>query len=128
MLDHTGIAVSDLNKSKAFYVKALGPLSISLVMEVTAEQTGDGAHAGFGKDGKPFFWIGSGGRPSGPAHFAFTAKSRDEVVAFHSAALAAGGKDNGPPGLRPHYHANYYGAFVVDPDGNNIEAVCHNAT
>jgi catechol 2,3-dioxygenase-like lactoylglutathione lyase family enzyme len=128
MLDHTGIAVSDLNKSKAFYVNALGPLSISLVMEVTAEQTGDGAHAGFGKDGKPFFWIGSGGRPSGPAHFAFTAKSRDEVVAFHRAALAAGGKDNGPPGLRPHYHANYYGAFVVDPDGNNIEAVCHSAT
>jgi catechol 2,3-dioxygenase-like lactoylglutathione lyase family enzyme len=128
MLDHTGIAVSDLNKSRAFYIKALGPLSISLVMEVTAEQTGDGAHAGFGKDGKPFFWIGSGGRPSGPAHFAFTAKSRDEVVAFHRAALAAGGKDNGPPGLRPHYHANYYGAFVVDPDGNNIEAVCHNAT
>jgi catechol 2,3-dioxygenase-like lactoylglutathione lyase family enzyme len=128
MLDHTGIAVNDLNKSNAFYVNALGPLSISLVMEVTAEQTGDGAHAGFGKDGKPFFWIGSGGRPSGPAHFAFTAKSRDEVVAFHRAALAAGGKDNGPPGLRPHYHANYYGAFVVDPDGNNIEAVCHSAT
>jgi catechol 2,3-dioxygenase-like lactoylglutathione lyase family enzyme len=128
MLDHTGIAVSDFNKSKAFYIKTLGPLSISLVMEVTAEQTGDGAHAGFGKDGKPFFWIGSGGRPSGPAHFAFAAKSRDEVVAFHRAALAAGGKDNGPPGLRPHYHANYYGAFVVDPDGNNIEAVCHNAT
>ena len=128
MLDHTGIAVSDLNKSKAFYVNALGPLSISLVMEVTAEQTGDGAHAGFGKDGKPFFWIGSGGHPGGPAHFAFTAKSRDEVVAFHRAALAAGGKDNGPPGLRPHYHANYYGAFVVDPDGNNIEAVCHSAT
>jgi catechol 2,3-dioxygenase-like lactoylglutathione lyase family enzyme len=128
MLDHTGIAVSDLNKSRAFYLKALGPLSISLIMEVTAEQTGDGAHAGFGKDGKPFFWIGSGGRPSGPTHFAFTAKSRDEVVAFHRAALAAGGKDNGPPGFRPHYHANYYGAFVLDPDGNNIEAVCHNAT
>ena len=128
MLDHTGIAVSDLNKSRAFYLKALGPLSISLIMEVTAEQTGDGAHAGFGEDGKPFFWIGSGGRPSGPAHFAFSAKSRDEVVAFHRAALAAGGKDNGPPGFRPHYHANYYGAFVLDPDGNNIEAVCHNAT
>jgi catechol 2,3-dioxygenase-like lactoylglutathione lyase family enzyme len=128
MLDHTGIAVSDLSKSKAFYVKALGRLSISLIMEVTAEQTGDGAHAGFGRDGKPFFWIGSGGRPSGPVHFAFSAKSRDEVVAFHRAALAAGGRDNGPPGLRPHYHANYYGAFVLDPDGNNIEAVCHSAT
>jgi catechol 2,3-dioxygenase-like lactoylglutathione lyase family enzyme len=125
MLDHTGIAVSDLNKSKVFYVKALGPLSISLIMEVTAEQTGGEAHAGFGKDGKPFFWIGGGGRPSGAAHFAFTAKSRDEVVAFHHAALAAGGKDNGAPGLRPHYHANYYGAFVLDPDGNNVEAVCH---
>jgi catechol 2,3-dioxygenase-like lactoylglutathione lyase family enzyme len=125
MLEHIGIAVSDLNKSKAFYAKALGPLSISLMMELTAEQTGGGDHAGFGKDGKPFFWIGSGGRPSGPVHFAFSATSRDEVVAFHRAALAAGGKDNGAPGLRPHYHANYYGAFVIDPDGNNIEAVCH---
>ncbi len=94
-------------------------------MEVTAEQTGGGAHAGFGKDGKPFFWIGSGARLSGPTHFAFTAKSRDAVVAFHREALAAGGKDNGAPGLRPHYHDNYYGAFVVDPDGNNVEAVCH---
>jgi catechol 2,3-dioxygenase-like lactoylglutathione lyase family enzyme len=113
MLDHTGIAV------------ALEPLSISLMIEVTAEQTGGEAHAGFGKDGKPFFWIGSGARARDPVHFAFTAKSRDEVDAFYRAALAAGGKDNGAPGLRPHYHANYYGAFVIDPDGNNVEAVCH---
>ena len=124
MLDHTGIAVADLNRSKAFYTRALSPISIGLVMEVTAEQTGRDAHAGFGADGKPFFWIGSGLRPSGPVHFAFTAQSRAQVDEFYRAALAAGGKDNGAPGLRPHYHANYYGAFVFDPDGNNIEVVC----
>ncbi len=125
MLDHTGIALADLNRSKAFYTRALLPLSIGLVMEVTAEQTGRDAHAGFGAGGKPFFWIGSGVRASGPVHFAFTAQSRAQVDAFYRAALAAGGKDNGAPGLRPHYHASYYGAFVFDPDGNNIEVVCH---
>jgi catechol 2,3-dioxygenase-like lactoylglutathione lyase family enzyme len=125
MLDHTGIAVADLNRSKAFYTRALSPISIVLVMEVTAEQTGRDAHAGFGAGGKPFFWIGSGARPSGPVHFAFTAQSRAQVDEFYRAALAAGGKDNGAPGLRPHYHASYYGAFVFDPDGNNIEVVCH---
>ena len=125
MLDHTGIAVADLNRSKAFYTRALSPISIGLVMEVTAEQTGRDAHAGFGAGGKPFFWIGSGVRPSGPVHFAFTAQSRAQVDEFYRAALAAGGKDNGAPGLRPHYHASYYGAFVFDPDGNNIEVVCH---
>ena len=122
-----GIAVTDPNRSKTLYTKALSPPSIDLVMEVTAEQTGADAHAGFGAGGKPFFWIGSGPRRSGPAHFAFTAQSRAEVNAFYRAALAAGGKDNGAPGLRPHYHASYYGAFVLDPDGNNIEAVCHKA-
>jgi catechol 2,3-dioxygenase-like lactoylglutathione lyase family enzyme len=125
MLDHTGIAVADLNRSKAFYTRALSPLSIGLVVEVTAEQTGREAHAGFGAGGKPFFWIGSGVRPSGPVHFAFTAQSRAQVDAFYGAALATGGRDNGAPGLRPHYHASYYGAFVFDPDGNNIEVVCH---
>ena len=125
MLDHTGIAVADLNRSKAFYTRALSPLSIGLVVEVTAEQTGRDAHAGFGAGGKPFFWIGSGVRPSGPVHFAFTAQSRAQVDAFYEAALATGGRDNGAPGLRPHYHASYYGAFVFDPDGNNIEVVCH---
>ena len=125
MLDHIGISVTDLIRSKAFYTKALSPLSIGLVMEVTAEQTGADAHAGFGADGKPFFWIGGGLRRSGPAHFAFTAQSRAEVDAFYRAGIAAGGQDNGAPGLRPHYHASYYGAFVLDPDGNNIEAVCH---
>jgi catechol 2,3-dioxygenase-like lactoylglutathione lyase family enzyme len=127
MLDHTGITVTDLNRSKAFYTRAFAPLSISLVMEVTAEQTGGEAHAGFGADGKPFFWIGSGARRSGPLHFAFTAQTRADVQAFYEAALSAGGKDNGAPGIRAHYHPNYYGAFVIDPDGNNLEAVCHKA-
>ena len=82
-------------------------------------------HAGFGAGAKPQFWIGSGRPVRGQVHFAFTAKDRAAVRAFHQAALKAGGKDNGPPGLRPHYHQNYYGAFVLDPDGHNIEAVCH---
>jgi catechol 2,3-dioxygenase-like lactoylglutathione lyase family enzyme len=125
MLDHTGIAVSDLKKSKRFYEQAFGPLSIALMVEVTAEQSGGGGHAGFGKNGKAFFWIGDGGRAGGPAHFAFTADSRAFVDEFHRAALAAGGTDNGAPGLRTYYHPNYYGAFVLDPDGNNVEAVCH---
>ena len=125
MLDHMGIAVADFNRSKTFYEQTLLPLSVVLLMEVTADQPGSGAHAGFGAEGKPFFWVGDGGRPSGPVHIAFAAASRDEVDAFHRAGLAAGGIDNGGPGLRPRYHANYYGAFLLDPDGNNIEAVCH---
>lgn len=125
MLDHIGFLVSDFARLKAFYRDALAPLSLSLLMEVTAEQTGAGAHAGFGAEGKPFFWIGSGKRAPSGVHVAFAANSRAEVDAFHRAALAAGGRNNGAPGLRPRYHANYYGAFVLDPDGNNIEAVCH---
>lgn len=125
MLDHIGIVVADLSRSKVFYSSVLSPLSVVLIMELTAAQTGGDAHAGFGAGGKPFFWIASGRRPSGPAHVAFTAPLRSDVDAFYRAALAAGGRDNGAPGLRPHYHASYYGAFVLDPDGNNIEAVCH---
>lgn len=125
MLDHTGFAVTDFERSKAFYTRALAPLSIALLVEVTAEQTGGGAHAGFGADSKPFFWIGDGGRAAGPVHVAFTAQSRAGVDAFYRAGMDAGGRDNGGPGLRPHYHPNYYGAFVLDLDGNNIEAVCH---
>jgi catechol 2,3-dioxygenase-like lactoylglutathione lyase family enzyme len=90
----------------------------------TPEQSGANAHAGFGKDGKAFFWIGGGAKPKGGTHVAFKAPTRADVDSFYRAALAAGGKDNGPPGLRPHYHPNHYGAFVLDPDGNNIEAVC----
>lgn len=125
MLDHVGFAVADYARSKAFYEKALRPLGISLVMEVTPEQTGGDAHAGFGEGGKPYFWIGTGLKPKGGQHVAFAAPDRKSVDAFYEAALAAGGHDNGRPGLRPHYHADYYGAFVLDPDGNNIEAVCH---
>jgi catechol 2,3-dioxygenase-like lactoylglutathione lyase family enzyme len=123
-LDHLGIPVSDYARAKAFYGQALAPLGIAVVMELTAEMTGDAAAAGFGRGRKPDFWIGEGSR-IGPVHVAFAATSRAEVDAFHAAAIAAGGRDNGAPGLRPHYHPDYYGAFVLDPDGHNIEAVCH---
>ena len=125
MIDHIGLAVSDLARAKAFYSSALKPLGIGVIMEVSAEETGADAHAGFGKDNKAFFWIGSGAKAKGGAHVAFTAPTRAEVDAFYRAAMGAGGKDNGAPGPRPHYHKHYYGAFVLDPDGNNIEAVCH---
>ncbi len=125
MLDHIGFAVADMERSKAFYAAALKPLGIGLMMEVTAAETGAEAHAGFGSDGKPFFWIGTGSKPKGGTHVAFAAETRAEVEAFYRAALAAGGRGNGEPGLRPRYHPNYFGAFVLDTDGNNIEAVCH---
>ena len=94
-------------------------------MEVPAERTGHSAAAGFGAGGKPDFWFGAEGAMNKPMHVAILAKDRATVDAFYKAAMAAGGRDNGPPGIRPHYHANYYGAFVLDPDGHNIEAVCH---
>ena len=129
MLDHLGLKVTHFERSKAFYLHALAPLGIALVMEVTPEMTGtDARHAGFGSQGKPFFWIGTGGTGHGGMHVAFAARSRAVVDAFHAAAIAAGGADNGAPGLRPQYHPDYYGAFVRDPDGNNIEAVCHTGT
>lgn len=126
MLDHIGFKVADLARSRAFYEAALKPLGIGLVMEVTAEQTGAGAHLGFGAQQKPFFWLGEEAPAlSGGLHVAFRAPDRATVDAFYRAALAAGGRDNGPPGLRPYYHPDYYGAFVLDPDGHNVEAVCH---
>jgi catechol 2,3-dioxygenase-like lactoylglutathione lyase family enzyme len=125
MIDHVGFPVSDLARSKAFYLKALDPLGIGLIMELSAKQTGSGSHCGFGAAGRPFFWIGDNRPPGACAHLAFAVPSRGQVQAFYDAALAAGGQDNGAPGLRPHYHSTYYGAFVLDPDGNNIEAVCH---
>lgn len=126
MLDHLGFPVSDLARSRAFYETALAPLSVTVIMEVTEEMTGGhGAHLGFGRGGKPFFWIGTGKPAASAVHVAFTAPDRAAVDAFHAAALAAGGRDNGAPGLRPEYHPDYYGAFVLDPDGNNIEAVVH---
>ena len=124
MLDHVGFPVSDYARSKAFYEKALAPLGYTLVMEVPQTENGHPA-AGFGANGKPDFWIGGEGSLNKPIHIAIAAKDRATVDAFYRAAIAAGGKDNGAPGLRPHYHPNYYGAFVLDPDGHNIEAVCH---
>ncbi|WP_374486363.1 VOC family protein [Zoogloea sp.] len=127
MIDHTGIVVSDFAKSKAFYLNALAPIGYVLIMELPASVTGHTDVAGFGELPKPDFWLSRGTPNQPPIHVAFRARSRAEVDAFHKAALAAGGTDNGAPGLRPHYHPNYYGAFVLDPDGHNIEAVCHDA-
>jgi catechol 2,3-dioxygenase-like lactoylglutathione lyase family enzyme len=127
ILDHIGINVTDIARSKAFYTDALRPLGITLVMEY-------GPACGFGKNGKPDFWVGAGKTSFQspeqvavitPVHVCFAAKDRAEVDAFYTAAIAAGGRDNGKPGLRPEYHANYYGAFVIDPDGHNIEAAVH---
>ena len=116
--DHLGFNVRDLPRSRAFYAAALGPLGMGIAREGKE-------WAAFGAGGRPEFWLGSyGDAPSG-IHVAFRASSREQVRAFHAAALAAGGSDNGPPGLRPQYHADYYGAFVTDPDGHNVEAVCH---
>ena len=125
MIDHIGFPVSDYERAKAFYLKALAPLDYVLVMEVTQEQTGHDPAAGFGANGKPDFWIGGEGGLNKPLHVAILAKDRATVDAFYKAAMAAGGRDNGAPGIRAHYHPNYYGAFVLDPDGHNIEAVCH---
>jgi catechol 2,3-dioxygenase-like lactoylglutathione lyase family enzyme len=121
VIDHVGLGDSEYEGSKAFYLKALAPLGYGLVMEVTEV----GPYAGFGAGGKPDFWIGAGKGVTAGAHVAFAAPDRAAVRAFHQAALAAGGRDNGPPGLRPEYHPTYYGAFVLDPDGHNVEAVCH---
>jgi catechol 2,3-dioxygenase-like lactoylglutathione lyase family enzyme len=124
MLDHTGFPVSDYARSKAFYLQALAPLGYVLVMEVRQDEN-DSPAAGFGAGGKPDFWIGGEGGLQRPIHIAIAAPNRAAVHAFRRTALAAGGGDNGAPGLRPHYHPNYYAAFVRDPDGHNIEAVCH---
>jgi catechol 2,3-dioxygenase-like lactoylglutathione lyase family enzyme len=124
MLDHVGLEVADFDRSKEFYEAALAPLGISVVIEPGPQAAGFGSEVG--DLTKPYFWIMARGRPpvSG-AHLAFAAANRDAVDAFHAAALAAGGTDNGAPGPRPIYHPAYYGAFVLDPDGNNVEAVCH---
>ena len=127
MIDHTGVSVSDFARSKAFYTAALAPLGYRLLMDITAEMTGGYEGAGFGEPAKPDFWIGKGKPNQPPVHVAFRAANRAAVKEFYEAALAAGGRDNGAPGLRLDYHPNYYGAFVLDPDGHNIEAVCHEA-
>lgn len=124
MIDHLGVMVSDFERSKAFYDKALAPLGAKLLMMVPEQLTGGVKVGGYGRE-RPTFWLHEGEEVLHKIHIAFTARSRGEVDAFHQAALAAGGRDNGAPGLRPHYHENYYGAFVFDPDGHNVEAVCH---
>lgn len=127
MIDHSGIQVTDYAVSRRFYSQALAPLGYTLIADIPASVTGHVDVAGFGIPPKPDFWISPGPTQEPPMHFAFRADTRAEVDAFYTAALAAGGRDNGKPGLRPNYHANYYGAFVLDPDGHNIEAVCHAA-
>ena len=118
MIDHIGVSVSNLETSKAFYLKALAPLGYTLIMEWEG-------WAGFGIGDKPDFWIHAVGKTTPKIHIAFAANDRKSVDHFYEAAIATGGHDNGKPGLRPVYHPNYYGAYVIDPDGYNIEAVCH---
>lgn len=121
VLDHVGFKVSDIERSAAFYREALGTLGIEVLADF---KVGSHRHVGFGID-KPDFWISSGRPLRGETHVAFKAASRSEVESFHAVALSMGGRDNGEPGVRAHYHPDYYGAFVLDPDGNNVEAVCH---
>ncbi len=124
-VDHTSLSVSDFAKAKAFYAAALKPLGITVLMEFPKAVTRTFDTAGLGSNGKPFFWLADAGKTTPRIHIAFLANSRAEVDAFYRAAIAAGGKDNGPPGLRIMYHPTYYGAFVIDADGHNVEAVCH---
>ncbi len=123
MFDHLDVTVSDLKRSEAFYSKALAPLGITLVYGNPANTRG-GQTIGFSNSSNPTFCIRSGATPTTPIHIAFVAVSRDAVDSFHAGAIAAGGRDNGSPGLRAHYARNYYSAFVLDPDGHNVEAVC----
>jgi catechol 2,3-dioxygenase-like lactoylglutathione lyase family enzyme len=123
MLDHMTFRVRNLDATRRFYEKALAPLGYRLGFE--GEH--DGVRMlGFEQEGKFDTWfVEAPENPSGPTHLAWHADARNAVDLFYEEAMAAGGRDNGAPGLRPHYHANYYGAFVLDPDGNNVEAVCH---
>jgi catechol 2,3-dioxygenase-like lactoylglutathione lyase family enzyme len=124
-IDHINLSVSDFGAAKAFYTAALQPLGIGVLMEFPKAVTGSSDFAGLGANGKPFFWLAGTGKTAPGVHVAFAADSRAQVDAFYEAAIAAGGRDNGKPGIRAQYHPTYYGAFVLDPDGNNIEAVCH---
>lgn len=118
MFDHMGFGVSDIDESRKFFLQALGPLGVGLAMEGPNS-------VGLGRQGKPSMWLYATSAVTPPLHIAIAANTRADVDAFYQAAIAAGGKDNGPPGLRPHYHPNYYAAFVLGPDGHNVEAVCH---
>jgi catechol 2,3-dioxygenase-like lactoylglutathione lyase family enzyme len=121
VIDHVGFSVRRFARSRAFYVAVLEPLGLHVVME-------GGDWAIFGRDGSTELWVGEAGKPVNYMHLAFRAETRAQVNAFHAAGLATGGQDNGAPGLRPHYSPDYYSAFVLDPDGLNIEAVTRSAT
>ena len=126
MIDHLDLAVSDIDRSRAFYTAALGSIGIDELLNIEPDRTESGGKmVGYGRGVKPFFWILDNKRVGEGTHVAFAVGTRAEVEAFYEAALGAGGADNGAPGLRPEYHENYYGAFVLDPDGVNVEAVCH---
>lgn len=124
MIDHVTFGVRDFKRSTAFYDQAFAPLGVKRLFTVPPEHSGGVKSTGYG-DTRPWFWIAEEDATHGKLHICLTAKDRKTVDAFHAAGLAAGGTDNGAPGLRPHYHASYYGAFILDPDGHNIEAVCH---
>jgi len=124
MIDHVSLSVENLERAKAFYSKALSPLGLALVAELSAEQTGSVAMLGFGVGRKSSFWVAERGRQTPNAHICFRARSRAAVQAFHDAALRGGAQDHGGPGTRPKYHSAYYAAFVLSPEGHNIEAVC----
>ena len=126
MIDHTGVVVSNLELSKVFYRTALAPIGYELLAQFSAAETGGSDVAGFGVAPKPDFWLAAGVPNRPPVHVAFRVSERALVDAFYAAAIRAGGRDNGPPGPRPHYHEHYYGAFVLDQDDHNIEVVCHN--
>jgi catechol 2,3-dioxygenase-like lactoylglutathione lyase family enzyme len=124
MIDHAGINVSDWEASTKFYDAAMGAIGAKMLHVVPEQFTGGVKVGGYGRQ-KPDFWLHGAGETGPGRHYAFTVQTRAEVDAFYHAAMANGGRDNGKPGMRPHYHENYYGAFVLDPDGNNVEAVCH---
>jgi len=125
IIDHVEIAVRDADLSREFYEQALAPLDIVRLITIPADRTHHGGtRHGFGKDGYPRLWVHSGGTPGVGLHIAFAASDRATVDSFYSAALTAGGIDNGKPGVRPRYHDSYYAAYVIDPDGINVEVVC----
>lgn len=124
MIDHMTFGVSDFDRSTSFYDQALAPLGLQRLFTVPDAHSGGVQVTGYGDD-HPWFWLAEENATTGLLHIALRAKSKAAVEAFHASALRAGGTDNGGPGFRPHYHPDYYAAFVLDPDGHNIEAVCH---
>ena len=118
MFDHIGLPVTDLEGANEFFLRALSPLGVRVLVQ-------DSDAVGLGQGDKASLWLVPASAAAAPLHLAFVAQSRAQVDAFHRQALAAGGQDNGAPGLRPQYHAHYYAAFVIGPDGHNVEVVCH---